>query len=167
MKNTNVMAKRIMDDVRASGAKMDTMDDMYAVVSNYVKLTKEQFVDSYNQVKEEMNSELSDLELDMVVGGGVGEFFQDHWKEILIASGIVLLTAATFAGVAIGMAACCSATATAAAESATAGMAYLYGADVAVAAATEVTAGSFVSAGVVGGVVGAGLGCGGAAALFI
>jgi len=151
MKNTMVMAKRMMNDVRASGAKLDTMDDLYAVVSNYASMTKDQFVDSYNQVKEEMGNELSDCELDMVVGGGVGDFFKDHWKEILICSAILLTCTAV--GVGFGAMMAIGATGQ------TAGMALGIGVtEITAETVGTVTAASYAGCCTVGGLIGAGIG---------
>jgi len=143
MKNTMVngnndmqaIAMRIMNDVKASGAKLNTMDDLYSVVSNYVKLTKEQFVEYYNEMKAQLKEntmELSEDELDMVAGGGVCDWISEHKKELLLAAGIVLLCTSTFAGFGVMMAVC--------------------------AAAGEITAGSMVVAGTVAGICGAAVG---------
>jgi len=88
-----------MKELSASGAKLDTPDEMYNAVSKYVKLTKKQFTELYNQATEKLeeenpfeSKELSENELDVVVGGMPG------WlKNTLIVAGCVVATALVFA----------------------------------------------------------------------
>lgn len=100
------LAAAAMKELSASGAKLDTLDDMYNAVSKYVKMTKDQFMEFYNQTKERMEEkelfetkELESEELDMVVGGMPG------WlKTTLIVAGCVVATAlvATALGAGVG-----------------------------------------------------------------
>jgi len=89
------LAAAAMKELSASGAKLDTLDDMYNAVSKYVKMTKDQFMEYYKQVEKQMESknvletkELESEELDMVVGG-----MPDWLKTTLIVAGAIVATA--------------------------------------------------------------------------
>jgi len=112
------LAVAIMNDVKASGARVDSLDDMYNVACKYVQVSKEEFEKYCKQADENLkllseNHELAENELDMVVGGGlmgdIGDWFKDHAVTIgVVAAGILVVTGIG-AGVGGGIAAMCAA----------------------------------------------------------
>jgi len=104
-KNFQQVAAAVMADMQASNVKCDTLDDMYNAACKYVQISKEQFMENLQQVKNQMKAmnesgksgmELNEDDLDMVVGGSVGEWLSDHAKTIGIA--IAVAAAITVAG---------------------------------------------------------------------
>jgi len=69
------VAKLAMKDMYKNGAKVETKEDIYNTVCDYVQITKEQFEQLYEDAQVAVNEgfwgteELAEEDLDMVVGG--------------------------------------------------------------------------------------------------
>jgi len=92
------VAKLVLQDLYKKDVKVETKEDMFNTVCNYVQLTKEQFEQFYEEAVNAVNEgfwgteELDDDELEMVAGGV-------HWDRFAV--GLI----AAIAGIA-GTAAC-------------------------------------------------------------
>ncbi len=87
----------------------NTLEEAYEALKKYIKMTMEQFKAGYEALKEKVTGlfeevqakrELSDEELDIVAGGGLGSWFKKNWKSV--AKGVALTGLAIVAGGVIG-----------------------------------------------------------------
>jgi len=109
-KNFQDVSVAVFNDIMASNAELNSMDDLYRTACKYVSLTREQFDEFYKQAKENhedwkkavsMNSskcELNEEDLEEVVGGGFFDFVKEHAETIGILVGCAILFGALGAG---------------------------------------------------------------------
>jgi len=130
-KNFQAAAVAVKNDILASGATGNTMEDAYKTVCKYVNVTKEQFNELYKQASKKIaywkngGCELDDEDLDMVVGGSfvsdflnnmakdmvetaltVSNFVSDHASEIALVAGAALIFSGIGAFAGASMMAC-------------------------------------------------------------
>jgi len=87
----------VMNDLRGTGAKIETMDDMYNVVSKYAHISRDKFDEMYKKVQDKdflatETAELTDDELDAVAGGF-------DWKTFGIVAGCILAATLIMTGI--------------------------------------------------------------------
>jgi len=96
-KDFQKVAAAVIADLKANNVKCDTKDDLYAAMSRYVQVSKEDFDSLYQQVKEmeaseKESTELNEMELDSVVGG-LPDFFKTGWGVVtLLVAGALIIT---------------------------------------------------------------------------
>jgi len=110
MEKAQAIAAAVMNDVRASGAKIETKEEMYETVCKYVQMTKEQFETLYNELKNcshpaNCNEELSENELDTVVGGSAWDWVKDNAGTIgmIVGAAALVVAVCATAGAGIGV----------------------------------------------------------------
>ena len=157
-------AEKISEIVEAANTPKEAMEALHAFypelevekMQEQMDFVQSQFDAAANGEKSGETVELTEKELDMVSGGGIGDWFKKNWKKVAIGAAIVVGTALVCTGVGAAIGVAINSASIAAATAAYGAAGVYFGATSAISTGALIGAGVGAAAGgaVVGGLEG-------------